>query len=336
MSEPPLPRRAGVGTVVRILVGVWLLALVAAPLGALVTRSLWSEEPTVVSNGAEIERIAERLIVLRRDWDRSTDRDLRADLDRRIRLLTLRLHRLDDQEGEAEVVWGGENYAGLLDAPAHTLGAPLGHALLAALLAVILATPVAFATALGGRRARIVVPLLAIPFALDALLRAHAWMHLADPAGNLAPLAGILAALTTPGSVIPAMVYALAPVAILPIHLALTRLDPRRIEAARDLGASTPRILARIVLPEIRAGLGIAAITAFLLAAGSTAVPWVAERGAETSWLAATIARRIATGTDIGIAAAEGVGLTLASLLVAAALALLFRLGPRDLTRRGG
>lgn len=329
MSEPSPRRRAGIGTVVRILVGLWLLALVVAPLGALGTRSLWSEEPTVVSNGREIDHIAERLIVLRRDWDRSTDRDLRADLDRRIRLLTLRLHRLDDQEGEAEVVWGGENYAGLFDAPAHTLGAPLGRALLAALLAVILATPVAFATALGGRRARIVVALLAISIALDALLRAHAWMRLADPHGALAAVA-------PSGSVVPAMVYALAPVAILPIHLALTRLDPRRIEAARDLGASTPRILARIVLPEIHGGLGLAAIAAFLLAAGSTAVPWVVDHGAETSWLAATIARRIATGTDIGIAAAEGVGLTLASLLVAAALALLFRLGPRDLTRRGG
>jgi putative spermidine/putrescine transport system permease protein len=45
----------------------------------------------------------------------------------------------------------------------------------------------------------------------------------------------------------------------------LVGLDPSLEEAARDLGAPAPTVLWRIVLPQIRAGLVVSALLAFLV-----------------------------------------------------------------------
>src|SRR5258707_5547279 len=77
----------------------------------------------------------------------------------------------------------------------------------------------------------------------------------------------------TDGAVIVGMVYAYVLFMVFPLYNAIETLERAQIEAARDLGASWPRIHWRIVIPHAKPGIAVGCIMTFMLAAGSYAVP---------------------------------------------------------------
>jgi putative spermidine/putrescine transport system permease protein len=67
------------------------------------------------------------------------------------------------------------------------------------------------------------------------------------------------------GPLILAHTIVVLPFVINIVAASLVGLDPALEEAAQDLGASRPAVLARIVLPQIRPGLTVSALLAFLV-----------------------------------------------------------------------
>jgi spermidine/putrescine transport system permease protein len=59
---------------------------------------------------------------------------------------------------------------------------------------------------------------------------------------------------TTP-AVIAGLTYSFLPFMVLPIYVALERIDPRLMEAARDLYASPAQVFRRVVLPLAMPGV---------------------------------------------------------------------------------
>ncbi|GAT65617.1 ABC transporter permease [Planomonospora sphaerica] len=132
-----------------------------------------------------------------------------------------------------------------------------GYGLAATVLSILLAYPVAYWIAFrGGARKSTYLLLVLLPFFVSFVLRTVSWKFLlADDGILLAPLksAGLLPGdfhvLQTTAAVIGGLVYNYLPFMILPIYVALERVDPRTVEAAQDLYASRREAFTRIVLP---------------------------------------------------------------------------------------
>ena len=317
------------GAVLWLLVAIWGIGLVAAPLVDLAVSSVASGERSSIDTIAELARLRDDLRSVRRTWESTAEVERRADLDRRIRLLTDRARRLEARVAPPETEPEIGHWARFTDTEIPTLATALGRALLATAVSLVLCYPVAWAAVLASRRRHLTLVLfaLAVPVGLGELLRAVAWRTTFAPAGDLAdPIVSVMVAAAA------IQVHLLF--MVVPIHAALARVDRRLIEAARDLGASTLRIHARILLPHAAPGLALGSILTFALAAGSLAVPRVVSGEHGARWFAPSIARHVSETGDLGLAAAEATALTVACLVLAVAALRLFRLRLRDLVER--
>jgi len=117
--------------------------------------------------------------------------------------------------------------------------------------------PVAYWIAFkGGARKSTYLFLLLLPFFVSFVLRTVSWQYiLGDNGILLGPLksAGILPEnfriLATGTAVVGGLTYNYLPFMVLPIYVALERIDPRLVEAAQDLYASRTVAFRRIVFP---------------------------------------------------------------------------------------
>ncbi|GAA1014522.1 ABC transporter permease [Acrocarpospora pleiomorpha] len=127
----------------------------------------------------------------------------------------------------------------------------------ATLLMLLLGYPVAYWIAFkGGNRKSMYLFLLLLPFFVSFVLRTISWGFLLADDGILFGTLkgwGVLPTdfhvLATTVAVIGGLVYNFLPFMILPIYVALERVDPRVIEAAYDLYASRFDAFRRVVLP---------------------------------------------------------------------------------------
>ena len=76
-----------------------------------------------------------------------------------------------------------------------------------------------------------------------------------------------------PGAVGITLVHFLLPLAVLPIYGSLRGVSEISLEAARDLGASSWRVFADIVVPQCRTGLLASFAFTFLISAGDYVTP---------------------------------------------------------------
>lgn len=75
------------------------------------------------------------------------------------------------------------------------------------------------------------------------------------------------------GGVLAGMAYAYLLFMLFPIYNSMSTLERAQIDAARDLGAGTIRIHRRIVLPHAKTGIATGCVFTFMLAAGSYMAP---------------------------------------------------------------
>jgi spermidine/putrescine transport system permease protein len=139
---------------------------------------------------------------------------------------------------------------------------------IAVALSLLIAYPVAYFTArhAAGRWRGLVLLGLILPLWINYLMRMLAWINLLAPDGlGTRALHGVgieqlfltMGLLDEPGgwlngqptTVILALVYGYLPYFILPLFVAIDRIDRRQIEAARDLGASQLSAFLRVTLP---------------------------------------------------------------------------------------
>ncbi|MET8385834.1 ABC transporter permease [Streptosporangium canum] len=132
-----------------------------------------------------------------------------------------------------------------------------GYGLAATVVSIALAYPMAYWIAFkGGPRKSTYLLLVLLPFFVSFVLRTVSWKFLlADDGMLLSPLKsmglvpGDFHVLQTTVAVIGGLVYNYLPFMILPIYVALERVDPRVVEAAQDLYAARREAFTKVVLP---------------------------------------------------------------------------------------
>jgi spermidine/putrescine transport system permease protein len=114
-----------------------------------------------------------------------------------------------------------------------------------------------------------------MPFFTSFIIRTISWKFiLADQGFVLGTLKDIglvepgFRLLATPVAVISGITYNFLPFVVLPLYVALERIDPRLIEAATDLYASRLQAFLRVTLPLSIPGVFAASLLSFIPAVG--------------------------------------------------------------------
>ncbi|MBA2719967.1 MAG: ABC transporter permease [Chloroflexi bacterium] len=160
----------------------------------------------------------------------------------------------------------------------------------ATLLTLAIGFPVAYTIAFrGGRYKNLILFLVIAPFFTSFLIRTISWkILLGDEGPLLAPLRhglgfldndwllighgavidGRFSLLNTPISQLAGLTYNFLPFMILPLYVALEKIDPRLIEAAEDLFANRAAAFRRVTLPLALPGVFAGSLLTFIPAMG--------------------------------------------------------------------
>ena len=143
-------------------------------------------------------------------------------------------------------------------------------------LTLLIGYPVAYTIAFrAGRFKNALLLLVVLPFFVSFVIRTLNWrMVLSDngivfgPLKDLGLLAGDFHFLATPASVIFGLTYNFLPFMILPLYVALERIDRRLIEAATDLYASRAQAFWRVTFVLSLPGVVAGSLLVFIPAVG--------------------------------------------------------------------
>lgn len=182
-----------------------------------------------------------------------------------------------------------QTYGEVLTLYGPVLWRSLRYAALSTGLGLLIAYPLAWTIAFrGGRWKATLLALVVLPFFTSYLVRAIAWTTLLSDQGPLltllnglglvAPLQslGVLVdgrLLNTPAAVIGGLTYNSLPFLVLPLVVAMERIDPQLLDAAADLYATPLRRFWRVEWPLSRPGLISGVLLSLIPAAGDVVNP---------------------------------------------------------------
>ena len=191
-------------------------------------------------------------------------------------LLRMSLSSKENRFAAPSFSWEWDNYSEAFSqyTPQFTRSFLYGAA--ATLLALLIAYPIAYVIAFrGGRYKNLLLGLVVIPLFTNFLIRTLAWKTLlgdqafiADTLRWLGVLGENASLLRRPIAVIGGLTYNFLPFMVLPIYVALEKIDPRLVDAARDLYANTWRAFRKVVLPLSMPGVFAGSLLVFIPAAG--------------------------------------------------------------------
>jgi spermidine/putrescine transport system permease protein len=148
---------------------------------------------------------------------------------------------------------------------------------LATIFTFVIGFPVAYTIAIrGGRYKSLVLFLVIAPFFTSFLIRTISWKILLGDEGpllgplkhTLGLLPGTFTLLNTPVAQVAGLTYNFLPFMILPLYVALEKIDPRLIEAAGDLYAGRWAAFRRVTLPLALPGVFAGSLLTFIPAMG--------------------------------------------------------------------
>ncbi|MFI5495070.1 ABC transporter permease [Actinoplanes sp. NPDC051859] len=231
-----------------------------------------------------------------------------------------------------------QTYADVLGTYRTQLVRSLVYGVITTLLLIAVAFPVAYWIAFhAGKRKPAYLLLVLSPFFVSFVLRTISWRQILTDEGIVfGPLrdAGLLPAqfhvLGTPVAVIGGLVYNFLPFMVLPVYVALERIDPRIIEAARDLYAGPAAAFRRVVLPLALPGVFAGVLMTFV-PASSDYVTSAVLGGPSTTMIGQVIQAQYLTNTDYP--AASALSFTLMAVLLAGVFAYARALGTEDVLR---
>ena len=154
-------------------------------------------------------------------------------------------------------------------------GRSLKLALISTLVCLVMGYPIAYIMARAKEKTqKTLVTLIMIPMWMNFLIRTYAWMTILQDTGIVNGLLakvglGPIHMIGTESAVIIGMVYDYFPYMVLPIYSILAKLDPKLLEAARDLGCGTFSVMRRVVFPLSMPGV-VSGITMVLIPSIST------------------------------------------------------------------
>jgi spermidine/putrescine transport system permease protein len=152
----------------------------------------------------------------------------------------------------------------------------LQYGLIVTVLTLLIGYPMAYTIAFrGGRYKNVLLLLVIMPFFTSFIIRTISWKFiLADQGFVLGTLKDIgvveegFRLIATPVAVISGITYNFLPFVVLPLYVALERIDPKLIEAATDLYASRLQAFLRVTLPLSISGVFAASLLSFIPAVG--------------------------------------------------------------------
>ncbi|MBP2705339.1 ABC transporter permease [Microbispora sp. RL4-1S] len=209
------------------------------------------------------------------------------------------------------------------------------YGLAATLIQIVVGFPVAYWIAFrGGRRKSVYLFLLLLPFLVSFVLRTISWQFfLSDNGLLLGPLKslGLLPQdfhiLATSVAVVCGLAYNYLPFMVLPMYVALERIDPRLLEAAQDLYAGRTQTFLRVVLPLSLPGVFAGVLMTFVPAT-SDYVNASVLGGTSNTMIGNVIQNQFLVNQDYPVASA--LSFTLMALLLAGIYAYARVLGTED------
>ena len=171
-------------------------------------------------------------------------------------MLSLSLQSGNVEQG-FRFTWQWSNYADAWDFYHTQFIRSIVYALIVTVLCLILAYPMAYWIAFyGGARKSTYLFLILLPFFVSFVIRTASWKFILNDQGILlGPLkdVGLLPddfhVLATSTAVIGGLTYNYLPFMVLPLYVALERIDPSLVEAAHDLFASRSAAFRKVVFP---------------------------------------------------------------------------------------
>lgn len=182
--------------------------------------------------------------------------------------------------------------------------------------------PVALTISRTHRRAQSALLLaVMIPFWTSFVVRTYGIYNVISDNGPLYQLLhalglvnGYIHLLFTPAGVAIGMLYTYLPLMILPLYVALERIDPATLEAASDLGASPWSVLRRVVLPLALPGIVAGCILVGVPATGEYVVPQILG-GGKTLMVGNVISEQFLSIGDYPFGSALATGLTVVLMI---------------------
>ena len=152
----------------------------------------------------------------------------------------------------------------------------LEYGLIVTVLTLLIGYPMAYTIAFrGGRIKNVLLLLVILPFFTSFVIRTLSWkLILADNGFLLGTLKGwgllddSFRLIATPIAVISGLTYNFLPFMVLPLYVALEKIDVRLVEAASDLYASRFQAFLRITLPLSMPGVFAGSLLTFIPAVG--------------------------------------------------------------------
>ena len=174
------------------------------------------------------------------------------------------------------LTWNFPIYGEVLSDWAPQIGRSLWYALGVTVLTLLIGYPIAYTIAFRGGRAKTILLLLVIlPFFTAFIIRTLSWkLILADNGFLLGSLKEIglldpaFRVLATPAAVISGLTYNFLPFMVLPLYVALERIDRHLLEAGEDLYASRLQTFLRVTLPLSMPGVFAGSLLVFIPAIG--------------------------------------------------------------------
>jgi spermidine/putrescine transport system permease protein len=175
-----------------------------------------------------------------------------------------------------QLTWNFGVYPEMLGQWAPQFLRSLLYALIVTALTLLIGYPVAYTIAFrGGRYKNVLLLLVILPFFTAYIIRTLSWkLILADNGFALGTLkdVGILddgfRLIATPIAVVSGLTYNFLPFMILPLYVALEKIDWRLVEAATDLYASRAQAFLRVTLPLSMPGVFAGSLLTFIPAIG--------------------------------------------------------------------
>lgn len=215
-----------------------------------------------------------------------------------------------------------------------TFGRTLEISVVGTVLCLLIAFPMAYwmATKLSPRRQGLVLALVLIPYWTNFLVRTIGWQITLSPEGFLSQglqalglRDGPLEVLYTMPAVQLGVVYNYLPLMILPLYVALERMDHRLLEASRDLGANAFESFRRVTLPLALPGIAAGMLLVFVPLMGDYITPSVLG-GAQGGMVGQMVAGQFSRAQNWALGSAMAIILMLAILATVVIFALVARL----------
>jgi spermidine/putrescine transport system permease protein len=192
--------------------------------------------------------------------------------------------------------------------------------LTATAITILIALPCGYFMA-RSKHQTLLLMLIIIPFWTNFLIRVYAWMNILGSNGFLNDFlmqTGLIKEhipfLYNQNAVILVLVYMYLPYAILPLYSSIDKFDFSLLEAARDLGATIPQSMLKVLLPNVRSGIYTAFLFTFIPIFGAYAVPLLVG-GKDSYMLGNVIADQLTKSRNWPLASAISMVLTVVTTI---------------------